>query len=204
MTYLVELFIILLLTKIGAHLSNVFNFPSVIGELLVGIIAGPAVLGILAPTNLVHYFSELGVIILMFIAGLEGNLQMLMKYWKPSVTIAILGVIVPTGSAALLCALVFGFSWETALFIGLVLSATSVSITVQVLREMNRMNSREEAMILGAAVADDIICVILLGLSISFVGSSGTSGIALLKLIGPKILFFVIAFLLGSGLYLNF
>ena len=194
MTYLVELFIILLLTKIGAHLSNVFNFPSVIGELLVGIIAGPAVLGILAPINLVHYFSELGVIILMFIAGLEGNLQMLMKYWKTSVTIAILGVIVPTGSAALL----FGFSWETALFIGLVLSATSVSITVQVLREMNRMNSREGAMILGAAVADDIICVILLGLSISFVGSSGTSGIALLKLIGPKILFFVIAFLLGK------
>lgn len=80
MTYLIELFIILLLTKIGAHVSNIFNFPSVIGELLVGIIAGPAVLGILTPTNLVHYFSELGVIILMFIAGLEGNLQMLMKY----------------------------------------------------------------------------------------------------------------------------
>lgn len=198
MTYLIELFIILLLTKIGAHVSNVFNFPSVIGELLVGIIAGPAVLGILTPTNLVHYFSELGVIILMFIAGLEGNLQMLMKYWKPSVTIAILGVIVPTGSAVLLCALVFGFSWETALFIGLVLSATSVSITVQVLREMNRMNSKEGAMILGAAVADDIICVILLGLCISFVGSNGASGITLLKLIGPKMLFFVIAFFVGK------
>ena len=134
----------------------------------------------------------------MFIAGLEGNLQMLMKYWKPSVTIAILGVIVPTGSAALLCALVFGFSWETALFIGLVLSATSVSITVQVLREMNRMNSKEGAMILGAAVADDIICVILLGLCISFVGSNGASGITLLKLIGPKMLFFVIAFFVGK------
>ena len=72
MTYLIELFIILLLTKIGAHVSNLFNFPSVIGELLVGIIAGPAVLGILTPTNLVHYFSELGVIILMFIVERHG------------------------------------------------------------------------------------------------------------------------------------
>ena len=134
----------------------------------------------------------------MFIAGLEGNLEMLIKYWKPSLIVAVLGVIVPTGSAALLCSLFFGFSWETSLFIGLVLSATSVSITVQVLREMGRMDSKEGAMILGAAVADDILCVILLGLSISFIGSRGTTGLDLIGLIGPKVLFFVIAFVLGK------
>lgn len=78
----------------------------------------------------------------MFIAGLEGNLQMLMKYWKTSVTIAILGVIVQQEVQHFMCISIC-FSWETALFVGLVLSATSVNITVQVLREMNRMNSRE-------------------------------------------------------------
>ena len=198
MSYLIQLFIVLLLTKIGSHLSNILKFPSVIGELLVGIVAGPAVLHLLSPTTFIHYFSELGVIILMFIAGLEGNLEMLIKYWKPSLIVAVLGVIVPTGSAALLCSLFFGFSWETSLFIGLVLSATSVSITVQVLREMGRMDSKEGAMILGAAVADDILCVILLGLSISFIGSRGTTGLDLIGLIGPKVLFFVIAFVLGK------
>ena len=198
MSYLIQLFIVLLLTKIGSHLSNILKFPSVIGGLLVGIVAGPAVLHLLSPTTFIHYFSELGVIILMFIAGLEGNLEMLMKYWKPSLIVAVLGVIVPTGSAALLCSLFFGFSWETSLFIGLVLSATSVSITVQVLREMGRMDSKEGAMILGAAVADDILCVILLGLSISFIGSRGTTGLDLIGLIGPKVLFFVIAFVLGK------
>lgn len=198
--HLVQLFVILLLTKIGAHLSNVFNFPSVIGELLVGILAGPAVLNIIVPNNLVHYFSELGVIILMFIAGLEGNLSQLMKYWKPALTIAILGVIVPTGSAVVLCTMIFKLSLETAIFIGLILSATSVSITVQVLREMDYMNSKEGTMILGAAVADDIICVILLGLSISLVGTKGTSGVSLLNLVGPKILFFILAFILGKWL----
>ena len=198
MSYLIQLFIVLLLTKIGSHLSNILKFPSVIGELLVGIVAGPAVLPFLSPTKFIHYFSELGVIILMFIAGLEGNLEMLIKYWKPSLIVAVLGVIVPTGSAALLCSLFFGFSWETSLFIGLVLSATSVSITVQVLREMGRMDSKEGAMILGAAVADDILCVILLGLSISFIGSRGTTGLDLIGLIGPKVLFFVIAFVLGK------
>lgn len=105
MSYLIQLFIVLLLTKIGSHLSNILKFPSVIGELLVGIVAGPAVLHLLSPTTFIHYFSELGVIILMFIAGLEGNLEMLMKYWKPSLIVAVLGVIVPTGSAALLCSL---------------------------------------------------------------------------------------------------
>ena len=198
MSYLIQLFIVLILTKIGSHLSNILKFPSVIGELLVGIVAGPAVLHLLSPTTFIHYFSELGVIILMFIAGLEGNLEMLMKYWKPSLIVAVLGVIVPTGSAALLCSLFFSFSWETSLFIGLVLSATSVSITVQVLREMGRMDSKEGAMILGAAVADDILCVILLGLSISFIGSRGTTGLDLIGLIGPKVLFFVIAFVLGK------
>lgn len=80
MSYLLQLVIILLLTKLGAHLSNIFNFPSVIGELLVGVLAGPAVLNLLAPNTFTHYFAELGVIVLMFIAGLEGDLKALLHY----------------------------------------------------------------------------------------------------------------------------
>lgn len=198
MSILLQLVIILILTKLGAHLSSVLNFPSVIGELLVGVIAGPAVLNILNGTTFVQYFSEIGVIVLMFIAGLEGDLSLLIKYWKPAMTVATLGVVFPTISAALLCALVFNFPWTTSMFIGLVLSATSVSISVQVLKEMGRMNTREGAIILGAAVADDIMCVILLGLCVAFFGSSGSSEQPVWLMISTKLLFFVIMLVLGK------
>lgn len=198
LSYLVQIVIILLLTKVAAHLSDKFNVPSVIGELLVGIIAGPAVLHVLAPTTFINYFSEMGVIILMFIAGLEGDLQALLKYWKPSLTIAILGVIFPTVSAALLCNLVFGFNWKASIFMGLVLSATSVSITVQVLREMGWLNSREGNMILGAAVADDIICVILLGISVSLFGTGTAANKSIVMLLIPIVAFFAITLALGK------
>jgi len=198
MSYLLQLVIILILTKLGAHLSSILNFPSVIGELLVGVIAGPAVLHILVGTTFIQYFSELGVIVLMFIAGLEGDLSLLMKYWKPALTVATLGVILPTISAAMLCALVFNFAWTTSIFIGLVLSATSVSISVQGLTEMGRLNTKEGAIILGAAVADDIMCVILLGICVAFFGSAGSSDQPLWLMISTKLLFFVLMFVLGK------
>lgn len=196
MTYLAELFVILLLTKIAAHYSVKLKMPSVIGELLVGIIIGPAMLNWIHPTTFINYFSELGVIVLMFIAGLEGDLKLLIKYWAPALTVAILGVIVPTGTAFLLCYNLFNFSVKASVFMGLVLSATSVSITIQVLKEMHRLNTRAGAIICGAAVADDIICVILLGIASSIYGTSQHESIWLMVL--KMFLFFVIVLLIGK------
>lgn len=198
MPYLLQLVIILLLTKLGAHLSNMLKFPSVIGELLVGVLAGPAVLNLLVPNTFTNYFAELGVIVLMFIAGLEGDLGSLLRYWKPSLTVAILGVIIPTGSAFLLCYYGFDFSAKTAMFLGLILSATSVSISVQVLREMHRLNSPEGSMILGAAVADDIICVILLGICVSLFGTNTGSQQSISLMLGLMFLFFILTLILGK------
>jgi len=196
MTYLAELFVILLLTKIAAHYSVKLKMPSVIGELLVGIIIGPAMLNWIHPTTFINYFSELGVIVLMFIAGLEGDLKLLIKYWAPALTVATLGVIVPTGTAFLLCHNLFNFSVKASVFMGLVLSATSVSITIQVLKEMHRLNTRAGAIICGTAVADDIICVILLGIASSIYGTSQHESIWLMVL--KMFLFFVIVLLIGK------
>lgn len=196
MTYLAELFVILLLTKIAAHYSVKLKMPSVIGELLVGIVIGPAMLNWIHPTTFINYFSELGVIVLMFIAGLEGDLKLLIKYWAPALTVATLGVIVPTGTAFLLCHNLFNFSVKASVFMGLVLSATSVSITIQVLKEMHQLNTRAGAIICGAAVADDIICVILLGIASSIYGTSQHESIWLMVL--KMFLFFVIVLLIGK------
>lgn len=170
------------------------------GELIAGILVGPAVLHLLAPSMFIHYFSSIGVIMLMFIAGLEGDLRQLLHYWAPSLTVATLGVILPTVTAYLLCHDVFGFDFKTAAFIGLVLSATSVSITVQVLREMGYSNTRESQIILGAAVADDIICIILLGISVQLVGSKSSSSLSseVISMVLPQVLFFIIILLVGK------
>ena len=86
---------ILVFTKFAGHFCNRIGVPAVIGELLVGIILGPALLGWVQPDEFIHYFSEIGVVILMFIAGLESDLNLLKKYWKPALSVALLGIIFP-------------------------------------------------------------------------------------------------------------
>ena len=166
---------LLLATQIVAHLCRRVEIPEVIGQILVGIIAGPAVLDWVHLNSMMNEFQEIGVIILMFIAGLESDLSLLRKYLKPAVVVALLGVIVPIvimGPVSYM----FGFTKLESLFIGVIFATTSVSISVAVLREFNRLDSREGATVLGAAVADDIIGVILLSVMISVINGSSNSG----------------------------
>ncbi|WP_284185732.1 cation:proton antiporter [Latilactobacillus sakei] len=161
--------IILISTLLAGHLSKRIGMPAVIGQLLVGIILGPALLGVLHENSFIHTFSEIGVVLLMFTAGLESNLTLLKKYFKPSVVVAILGVIVPVGSIYAM-SLAFGINQLESLFIGVIFAATSVSISVEVLRELKVLESREGTIILGAAVVDDLLAVIILSVLTSLFG----------------------------------
>ena len=162
--------IILISTLLAGHLSKRIGMPAVIGQLLVGIILGPALLGVLHENSFIHTFSEIGVVLLMFTAGLESNLTLLKKYFKPSVVVAILGVIVPVGSIYAM-SLAFGINQLESLFIGVIFAATSVSISVEVLRELKVLESREGTIILGAAVVDDLLAVIILSVLTSLFGA---------------------------------
>ena len=171
MEFIATLAGLLLATQVVAHLCRRVEIPEVIGQILVGIIVGPAILNWVHLDTMMNEFQEIGVIILMFIAGLESDLSLLKKYLRPAVIVAVIGVIVPVlvrGGASYL----FGFTRMESLFIGVSFSATSVSISVAVLREFNRLDSREGATILGAAVADDIIGVIMLSIMISMINGS--------------------------------
>lgn len=166
MSFIAITAMILLLTQIVSQLCRRVQIPEVIGQIIVGIILGPAVLNIVKLGPLMNFAQELGVIILMFIAGLESDIGLLKRYMKPAIVVAVCGVILPVtlmGGASLF----FGFNHFEALFTGVIFSATSVSISVAVLREYHQLNSKEGATILGAAVADDIIGVILLSIMIS-------------------------------------
>lgn len=191
MEFIATLAGLLLATQLVAHLCRRVEIPEVIGQILVGIIAGPALLNWVHLNSMMNEFQEIGVIILMFIAGLESDLSLLKKYLKPAVVVAIVGVVVPIAIMAP-ASYVFGFTTLESIFIGVIFSATSVSISVAVLREFKRLDSREGATILGAAVADDIIGVILLSIMISVVNQAEgkTGGQPLWAVLLLQVLFF--------------
>lgn len=172
MAFLGTLCLILVLTTLAGNFANRLGVPAVIGELLIGIIIGPALLNWVQLNSLVSLFSDIGVVILMFLGGLESDLKLLVKYLKPAIIVAMLGVILPIAVMGAV-SWWWGFTSLEALFIGVIFSATSVSISVAVLKEYHALGTREGATILGAAVADDIIGVILLSLMISLLASQG-------------------------------
>jgi len=192
MEFVLSLALILFATKVAGHLSVRLGQPSVLGKLIIGIVLGPAVLGWIHNDQFVHYFSEIGVLLLMFLAGLETDLEQLKRNWKAAFAVAVLGIILPFIGGFGVGEL-FGLSTTYSLFIGVLLCATSVSITVQVLKDMNRLNSREGSTILGAAVVDDVLVVVLLAIMISFLGTGEEVSLGLL--VSKKLIFFIGAIL---------
>lgn len=176
MHFLGELILILIVTTLLGQLFARFNLPAVIGQLLSGIVLGPAILGWVHPSDTISLFSEFGVILLMFLAGLESDLDLLKKYFKLSFTVAAVGVILPVIFMGL-ASWGFGMKPLESLFIGIVFAATSVSISVEVLKDANKLHSRAGTAILGAAVVDDILAVIVLSLFTTFSHEGGKSGL---------------------------
>ncbi|MDR6725832.1 monovalent cation:proton antiporter-2 (CPA2) family protein [Paenibacillus amylolyticus] len=198
MEFILSLALILIFTKLAGDLSVRLGQPSVLGKLIVGVILGPALLNWVPKSDFVHYMAEIGVLLLMFIAGLETDLDQLKKNWKAAFAVAVGGVILPFigGYGA---AVGFGMTQTHALFFGLLFCATSVSISVQTLKDMNQLSSREGTTILGAAVVDDVLVVVLLAVMMSLLGT-GAGDISISLLIGKKLLFFVI--IIAAGWFL--
>lgn len=190
-TFIISLCAILMLTTVSGLICRKAQLPEVIGQILVGILVGPSLLGVMHMSDSLSLFSDLGII-LMFLGGVGCDLQLLKKYSKAAVIIACMGVVFPVavmGGVSLL----FGFKPIPAAFIGVVFSATSVSISVAVLKEAGLLDSKEGVSILGAAVADDVIGVILLSVMCTLVntGSVDVAGLGLILL--KQVLFFVAA-----------
>lgn len=199
--FLFDIALILLSTKALGLVTKRFKLPQVVGALLAGLILGPAMLNILYETDFIQQLAELGVIVLMFTAGLETDLKELKKSGVASLIIAVLGMVVPLILGFLLADF---FNTENTLnsslflqniFIGIVLTATSVSITVETLRELGKLNSNAGNAILGAAIIDDILGVIALTIISSF--ASPDSSVNLWVVMGKILLFFVLCSVVG-------
>lgn len=166
--FLIFLSIILLSTKALGLLSQKVHMPSVVGALVAGVILGPSVLNLVVESDFLVKTAEIGVIILMFLAGLDTDINELKENGIASFIIALIGVIVPLIGGFGIYYLYFGVDFASndevlkAIFVGVVLTATSVSITVETLREMGRLKGKMGTTILGAAIIDDIIGIIVL------------------------------------------
>lgn len=191
--FLLFVAIILLSTKIFSLLSQKVNMPQVVGALLVGVLLGPSCLNILHETDFLTKSAEIGVIFLMFLVGLDTDFDDLKATGKSSVIIAFVGVLIPLGSGFLTYYLFFhGQRPDTMIFlesafVGIVLTATSVSITVETLREMGKLKGKMGTSILGAAIIDDILGIIALTVITSFTVPGVEIMVVLLKIL----LFFV-------------
>lgn len=194
MSMLLVLAIIILSTKIADSVAIKIGLPAVVGSLLIGIILGPSVLNILQNNTGIELFSHIGVVLLMFLAGLESDLKILKKYFNSSLLVGTLGVFVPL-IIYFLTSVLFGFETQIALYIGLIFGATSLSITIQVLKELHYIQTKEGAVIIGAAILDDIIVIILLNVMLN-IFSDGSTLEALLPLLAGNIIFFILIFLI--------
>ena len=173
--FLQVLLIILLTARVFAELAVRLKAPSVIGELVAGVVLGPSLLGWIEPFEAIKLLAEIGIILLLFEVGLETDLKKLTQSGWKSIIVAIGGFVLPFVLGFSLSYGIFGLSLLVSLFIGGTLTATSIGITVRVLSDLNVQQGHEGQVVLGAAVLDDIFGVVLLALLYEFAIGGGVS-----------------------------
>ena len=199
--YLLDLALILLSTKLFGIFTGKFQMPRVVGALLAGLVLGPAMLNILSETEFLSRLSELGVIVILFTAGMGTDLRELKSAGKSGFLVALCGVLVPMAMGAGFGYLAGRVGWLTDntllenIFLGTVLTATSVSITVETLRELGCLDTRVGSTILAAALIDDVLGLVALTVVASMAGDGSGLLLVLLKIV----LFFVFAFVAAFG-----
>ena len=198
-----DLAIVIIFAKVFGILARKCKAPQVVGEIIAGLLIGPSVLGLVQQTDFLAEMAEIGVVLLMFSAGLETNLKDLLKTGPVAFLIACAGVFVPLVGGTLLYMGFYGTApWGSekfyqAVFVGVIMTATSVSITVESLREMGKLKGKVGTTILSAAIIDDVIGIIVLTFVIGFKSPDSNPG----KVVLNTFLFFVAALAVGFILY---
>lgn len=196
---LLALFILLLAAKLGEEICRRLHQPVVIGEILAGTIVGPSVLGLVSIDTVLSVFAELGVIFLLFWVGLETKLGDIKSVGKSATLVGVFGVVIPV-VVGIGGAFALGASTSTAVFIGAALAATSVGITSAILVELDLQSGPAGRTILGAAVIDDILALMILALAVGLASDGGISFGEIALLLGLSALFLLFFGLGGSKL----
>ncbi|MBR5658182.1 MAG: cation:proton antiporter [Lachnospiraceae bacterium] len=201
-----DLAIIFVAAKFLGILARKVKAPQVVGEIIAGLLIGPTVLGLVDQSSFLNQMAEIGVVLLMFMAGLETDLKELIKTGPMALLVALAGVFVPLGGGFLLSSLFHGFDpvgseeFFRNVFIGVIMTATSVSITVETLRELGKLRGKVGTTILSAAIIDDVIGIIVMTFVIGFRDPEQDP----LRVVMNTGLFFAFAFVVGILCYYLF
>lgn len=199
-TLLLALIAIFIAAKLFGEIAERFGQPAVLGELVGGVVIGVSGLHLVDPHDVtIHLLSELGVILLLFLIGLETDLRKLIAVGGPAAAVAVVGVTLPFVGGALYGHLM-GFSSLVSLFLGAALTATSVGITARVLSDLGHLQDPESQVILGAAVVDDIIGLVLLTLMGTLAAGGELTVIGISRVVVVAFGFVLLAILIGSKL----
>lgn len=198
-----DLAIIIVFAKFFGLLARKLRAPQVAGEIVAGLLIGPSILGLVQQTDFLTQMAEIGVILLMFSAGLETDLKELMKTGPIAFLIACAGVFVPLAGGTLLYMAFYGMApWGSekffmAVFIGVIMTATSVSITVESLKELGKLKGKVGTTILSAAIIDDVLGIIVLTFVVGVKNPDSNPG----KVVVSTLLFFALVLVVGFFLY---
>ena len=205
--FLLDIAVILMATKALGLLTERFYMPQVVGALLAGVLLGPAIFGVVQETNFIQSTAEVGVILLMFTAGMETDVAELKACGRSALVIALIGVIVPLFGGMGLMYIFNGpdmIASDAActellqnIFVGVIFTATSVSITVETLKEMGKLNTKSGNAILAAAIIDDILGIIAL----TIISSFAVDNISIVTVLIKIFAFFVVAGISGYAFY---
>jgi len=193
---LLTLFIVFVAAQLGGELAQRLKLPGVVGEIAAGCVVGPSLLGWITPAQIatgmpLDVLAEVGVVLLLFSVGLETRLEDLKQVGKAAFLVGLIGVLVPFGMGAL-WAHGNGFDWAKAMFVAAAFVATSAGITARVLQELGVLQRVESRVILGAAVIDDILAMLLLGVVVSLQGGDGFHAGHLLVVLGEAVGFIAV------------
>jgi len=190
---ILQVAVILMAARVMGELAVYLRIPAVIGEILAGIILGPTLLGFAEAGGLIQILAEIGIILLLFQVGLDTDIGELAKAGRKSVIVAITGFILPFGSCFVLSYYVFSLDYLVSCMIAGTMTATSIGITMRTLSDLGRGQSREGHIILGAAVLDDIMGVLLLAILYDFISTGGFDLAGTARILLFMSIFFMIA-----------
>ena len=192
-----DILVVLLAAKLAAEIAERIKIPAVVGEIIAGILIGPSMLGLVGTTEVLEVLAELGVILLLLQVGMEMDLRELAAVGRASSSVAVVGVVLPM-ALGFMVGLAFGYDTNTSLFLGAALSATSVGITARVFSDLRALASVEARTVLGAAVADDVLGLVILTVVVRIVTEGGVSLLSVASIVGIAVGFLVLTAVLGS------
>ena len=196
---LVDLAIVLAAAKLGDELFKRLGQPSLVGEIFAGLLIGPSLLGLVAPTEVLELFAELGVVFILFWVGLETRLSEMREVGRVAGVVGLAGVALPF-ACGMAFGLAIGESTATAIFIGAALAATSAGITSAVFDDLGLLGSRAARTVLGAAVVDDVLALILVAVATGIAAEGGFDPLVLVVSAGAAVAFIAFFALGGTAL----